>query len=266
MKLLIVEGNNEATRIKRQLFGIEPYFSLFTRLVKLIQPKALVSSVFPADGTNGLPTIEQLKQFDGVLWTGSSLSVLDKIPDVQRQLQFAEDIFYSGIPLYGSCWGLQIATKAAGGTIVKSKNGLELGTSEPIELTKQGKKSELFSGRNDSFQALCIHYDEVGKLPNNTKVLAKNTHSKVQAMTFTHKNSEFFGVQYHPEFTPDNMVKIVSFLKKKLIESGYFQNQLIATNFIEKLKNKSALPNEVVNYQLHYQEISNWVNSLVLKK
>jgi len=44
-----------------------------------------------------LPTISQLKIMMAVLWTGSSLSVLDlKIPDVQRaMLNFAMKFFKS---------------------------------------------------------------------------------------------------------------------------------------------------------------------------
>lgn len=262
MKLLIVEGNNQATRVERGNYGIKPYFDLFTRLVKKIKPEAQISCVFPADGTERLPTREQIKSFDGVLWTGSSLSVLDNIPDVTQQLNFAEQVFHSGVPFYGSCWGLQVATKVAGGTIVKGKNGLELGISKPIELTKEGKNSPLFSGRGKKFHALCIHYDEVGKLPDNSIILASNSHSKVQAMAFQYKKSNFFGVQYHPEFTPHNIAKISSFLEKKLIKSGYFPNQNYAQIFIKKLTNKKKLPDEIVNYQIHYQEIHNWINSL----
>lgn len=262
MKLLIVEGNNQATRVERGNYGIEPYFSLFSRLVKKIKPKAQLSCVFPADGTNGLPTREQLKNFDGVLWTGSSLSVLDKISDVTQQLSFAEQVFLSGVPFYGSCWGLQVATKVAGGTVVKGKNGLELGVSSPIELTEEGQNSPLFSGRKKSFQALCIHYDEIGKLPDNSIILAGNSHSKVQALTFQYKKSNFFGVQYHPEFTSENMALITSFLENKLIQNGYFLNQNLAKEFIDKLNTKNILPRDISNYQMHYQEITAWLNSL----
>ena len=91
-----------------------------------------------------LPSIEQLKHYDGVLWTGSSLSVLDDVPSVNQQLNFADTVFKSGIPFYGSCWGLQVATQVAGGTIEKSNNGLELGVSKSIQLTDAGKNSSFF--------------------------------------------------------------------------------------------------------------------------
>ncbi|MDX1760350.1 MAG: hypothetical protein R3306_12015, partial [Arenibacter algicola] len=73
MILLIVEGNNEQTRLQRGAFGIKPYHLTFQVMLKELVPKAQTDFAFPADGTGGLPTVAELKQYDGVLWTGSSL-------------------------------------------------------------------------------------------------------------------------------------------------------------------------------------------------
>ncbi len=263
MKLLIVEGNNRDTRNQRAAFGIRPYHLLFQEMLHFLVPKAKTEVAFPADGTRDLPSVEQLKRYDGILWTGSSLSVLEDIPSVTGQLEFAEAVFSSGTSFYGSCWGLQVAAVVAGGTVEKGNNGLEIGLSKPIALTRAGKASPFFIHRKNSYKALCIHYDEVAKFPENAVVLAYNEHSKVQAMVFEYKKSSFFGVQYHPEFKTSDMALIISFLSKKLIDTGFFTSIREVDEFSLELSKQSCLPQEITNYKLHTQEIMAWLNYIV---
>ena len=266
MKLLIVEGNNEQTRLQRGAFGIKPYHLMFREMLMGLVPKAQTDFAFPADGASELPTAAQLEKYDGVLWTGSSLSVLDDIPDVQQQLNFASEVFKSGVPFYGSCWGMQIATVVAGGKVALSKNGLEFGISEPIDLTPLGRKSPLTSHRQKTYSALCIHYDEVAKVPENAIILASNSHSKVQAMTFDFKKGSFFGVQYHPEFNPSDMALIGLFLSEKLVKSGAFKSLEEVKEFALSLKEQKGIPPEICDYQLHTQEIMAWLKLIAGKQ
>lgn len=262
MKLLIVEGNNEETRVQRGAYGIKPYHLLFKEMLQFLVPNAETESVFPADSTKDLQSISQLKDFDGILWTGSSLSVTDTIPAVTRQLDFADTIFQSGTALYGSCWGLQVATLTAGGEVGRSANGLEFGISRPIKLTQNGVESTFFDGRSSNYTALCIHYDEVLKLPQNAIILASNSHSPVQAMTFDYKKSSFFGVQYHPEFNSEQMALITSFLEEKLVESDSFASIEEVRAFAKRLSNQNKLPPEVLDYAIHTNEIRAWLNHI----
>ncbi|GGW28987.1 type 1 glutamine amidotransferase [Arenibacter certesii] len=262
MRLLIVEGNNENTRSQREAYGIMPYHLKFQEMLRGLVPKAQTDFAFPADVAIDLPTTSKLEQYDGVLWTGSSLSVLDNIPDVQRQLNFADDVFKSGIPFYGSCWGMQIATVVAGGKVVRSKNGLEFGVSKPIEVTPLGKISPFLSHRIAPYSALCVHYDEVDEVPHNALVLASNSHSKVQAMTFDFKKGSFFGVQYHPEFNTSEMALIASFLSQKLVGSKVFDSLEDVQEFCLLLREQNGIPFEISDYQLHTQEIMAWLKQL----
>lgn len=231
-------------------------------MLHFLVTNAKTESVFPADVTKDLPSISQLKEFDGILWTGSSLSVTDTIPAVTRQLDFAETIFQSGIPLYGSCWGLQVAIVAAGGEVGPCANGLEFGISRPIELTQRGVESPFFDGRSSNYTALCIHYDEVLKLPQNAIILASNSHSPVQAVAFDYKKSSFFGVQYHPEFNSEQMALITSFLEEKLVRSDSFASIEEVRVFAKRLSGQNNLPPEVLNYSVHTNEIRAWLNHI----
>ena len=262
MKLLVVEGNNKETRDIRESFGILPYHLLFKEMLQFLKPSAIVNSVFPADDQEELPTLNELQKYDGVLWTGSSLSVLDNIPSVNNQLNFGEEVFRSGVPFYGSCWGLQIATVVSGGEVGNSKNGLEFGVSESIQITQEGEKSDYFINRKNNFQALCIHFDEVIEIPENANILATNSHSKVQAMTIDYKKSQFFGVQYHPEFRPQDMSLIASFLAEPLIRKGAFSSLKEVAIISKNLLDQNKVPHEIADYRLHTQEIRSWLNSI----
>jgi len=263
LNLLIVEGNVEETRIEREKHGVIPFDLLFPEMLKILEPTTQTQVVFPADDDRSLPSVRQLKKYDGVMLTGSALSVLDDVPTVNRQLSFAEDVFRSGVPLYGSCWGMQVATVVGGGKVAKSPNGIEMGISKPIQLTEAGQRSPFFINRKDNFKALCIHFDEVVKLPDKAVVLAGNSHSNIQAMTFEYKRSQFFGVQYHPEFRTLDMAMITSFLSEKLIELKAFSSGEEVEELFKKLKDKIQLPREISDYLLHTQEIRSWLRSIV---
>jgi len=260
MKLLIVEGNTEQTRQERESFGIIPYHRIFQELLYYLEPTAIVDVVFPADDNKKLLPSNDLIKYDGLLWTGSSLSVLDDSPPVTQQFNFGEDVFKSGVPFYGSCWALQLATVVSGGKVAPSKNGLEFGIAEKIKITADGKESPYFTNRKNNYKALSIHFDEIIELPDNAVVLASNDHSKVQAMTINYKNSQFFGVQYHPEFRPQDMSLIASFLAEPLVRTGAFSSLREVETFSKNLLDQNGLPNEINDYGLHTQEIRSWLN------
>lgn len=235
-------------------------------MLRGLVPKVRTDFAFPADVASELPTAAQLEKYDGVLWTGSSLSVLDDLPDVHQQLNFAEEVFKSGVPFYGSCWGMQVATLVAGGKVALSKNGLEFGISKPIDLTPLGRQNPLTSHRKGMYSALCIHYDEVAKVPENALILAGNSHSKVQAMTFDYKKGSFFGVQYHPEFRTSNMAMIGLFLAEKLVKSGTFNSVEKVQEYSLSLREEKEIPIEIGDYQLHTQEIMAWLKWIAGKQ
>ncbi len=263
MRLLVVEGNRKETWKKREASGGVPYHKRFQTMLEILQPEAYVEITFPAGNDALLPTVSELRSFQGILWTGSSLHVNDPSPAVQRQLTFAEDVFKSGVPFYGSCWGLQVAVVVAGGQVAICRKGREIGITNPIELTDSGTKHVYFQGRKEKYNALCLHLDEIVKLPENSSVLARNDHSEVQALIIRYKDSEFFGVQYHPEFLVSDIVFITRQLSQSLIKDGIFDSEEMVTDFISDLEDQSNLPTEVSNYLLHIQEIKYWLDHAV---
>lgn len=266
MHLLVVEGNPKEIWEKREALGGVPYHKRFQNMLNILQPKAKVEIAFPADNDALLPSMKKLAVFDGVLWTGSSSYVSEPVPSVVRQLTFAEDVFRSGVPCYGSCWGLQIAVTVTGGKVANCANGREFGITGPIALTEAGKVHPCFQGRKSNFKALSVHSDEVVKLPDHATILAKNSHSAVQALAIKHRKTDFFGVQYHPEFTIEDMAFTTRYASDKLIKDGFFKSEENLEVFIADLKDKNNVPESVSDYGLHIQEVKYWLECVVRHK
>ena len=79
-----------------------------------------------ADGER-LPQGMSVGDFDGVVITGSPLNVYNDEPAVTRQIELAREVLGSGVPTWGSCWGLQLATVALGGVVRLNPRGREIG-------------------------------------------------------------------------------------------------------------------------------------------
>ena len=142
-----------------------------------------------------------LADFDGIVITGSPLSVYKARPEVTRQIELAREAFGMGVPMYGSCWGLQLMTAALGGVVRLNPEGREIGIARNIAPNEAGSEHFLFSGKAKAFDALCTHGDDVTSLPPDAVVLASNSVSEVQAVEIRRETSHFVGVQYHPEHT-----------------------------------------------------------------
>ena len=84
-------------------------------------------------------------------------------------------------PLFGSCWGLQVVTVAAGGTVRANPKGREIGIGRRIALTPAGREHPMYAGKASVFDAVTVHLDEVETLAPGTTVLAANAQSDVQA-------------------------------------------------------------------------------------
>src|SRR5499426_355252 len=143
-----------------------------------------------ADGER-LPGGATLSDFDGIVITGSPFSVYKTRPEVTRQIELARDGFERGVPMYGSCWGLQLMTAALGGVVRLNPRGREIGIARNIALNDAGCEHFLFSGKQKAFDAFCSHQDDVATLPPEAVALAFNGVSDVQAVDISRGSSHF---------------------------------------------------------------------------
>jgi GMP synthase (glutamine-hydrolysing) len=199
--ILIAEGTPAAWQVERADFGIPSNVSLFVAALHLHRPDIRCAALNIADG-EPFPLGTAVADFDGVMFPGSPLHIYDRTPAVTRQIDFARAAFAAGVPVWGSCWGLQLATVALGGAVRRNPRGRELAIARAITITEAGRTHPLLASRPLVFDALCSHLDEVETLPPNAEVLAANELSSIQAMAArTSRGGSFFGTQYHPEHT-----------------------------------------------------------------
>ncbi|MGN5374035.1 glutamine amidotransferase-related protein [Sphingomonas hankookensis] len=87
----------------------------YAATLEQMQPGVETTILSPADEGVEPLSVEALERFDAVFLTGSPMHVYDDGGPVRRQLAFMTQVFAAGVPSFGSCAGLQIATAAAGG-------------------------------------------------------------------------------------------------------------------------------------------------------
>ena len=71
-------------------------------------------------GLREAPSVDVAAAYDGSIWTGSSLSAADDSDDIQRMLDWMSACIESGKPIFGICFGLQIAAKVGEFTAIEA--------------------------------------------------------------------------------------------------------------------------------------------------
>ena len=196
----------------------------YSNLLRELLPGAIVDTCHPGDPAATLPDGESLAGYDGIAITGSSLHVYNGGAEVMRQIDLVRAALSTGTPLFGSCWGLQVITAAAGGSVRKNPKGREIGFGRGIRLTEAGRKHPMYVGKLDVFNAPTVHLDEVEALPAGATVLATNAVSAVQSVEIRTNGSVAWGVQYHPEYPLREIAAIVRRIGTRLIEEGFFKD------------------------------------------
>lgn len=236
MRLLVVEGNIRAARERhRATYGLTPSES-YAAVLKSLAPDAVCDIALPADEGTNLPDAAGLESYDGVVITGSGLNIWKAEPESMRQVELAREVYKSGTPFFGSCWGLQVATVAAGGSVRANPRGREVGIARDITLTGAGRDHPLYTGKAPVFASPCVHGDEVEALPEGAVVLASNAASDVQAVDISHDGGRFWGIQYHPEFSLNELTVIMRRYKPTLLSEGFFRDDESVDRWIADLE------------------------------
>ncbi len=191
-------------------------------MLNKIAPDATVEICFPSDPDPMM--LAPLDSYDGVAITGSSLNIHRREPESLRQIEFVRAVFAAGLPIFGSCWGLQLATVAAGGEVAANPRGREVAFARKITLTETGRNHPMHRGRAIAFDAPAIHADEVATLAPNTTVTATNAMSQVQAAEIRAGDSIVWAVQYHPEYSLEEIAATVRRYGHILVDEGFFES------------------------------------------
>ena len=210
---------------------------------------------------------------------GSPLHIYDPDPSVTRQIDFARAAFAAGVPVWGSCWGLQLAVVALGGSVRRNPRGRELPIARAITVTEAGRAHPLLASRPAVFDALCSHLDEIETLPPDSQVLAVNEVSAIQAIaTKTPWRGSFHGTQYHPEHTLAVSAALIEMRAAELVDEGLATEvseiSAIAADYhalhAEPTRRdliwRYGVASEIMDPVRRTTEISNWLRTVVVSR
>jgi GMP synthase (glutamine-hydrolysing) len=229
-----------------------------------------------ADGER-LPQGLGIVDFDGVWISGSPFNAyrLDQ-RSVQAQIDLVREIWEKGVPALGSCWGLQLMTVALGGTVHLNPRGREVGVARRINQTSEGRAYVMHHDKAPTFEALCVHEDEVAALPPFGTVLASNDVSRVQAAVMTDGDRCFWGVQYHPEFDLATIAAIIATRMEIHLREGLASSEedvaaivadyrALATDPLRRdLASKHGVGADILDPGQRTLEFRNWLETQVL--
>ena len=275
-RLLVIEGNTAEGRALYSAAGGAPPSESYAKLLRELLPDAIVDICYPADGGANLPDRMGLEGYDGIAITGSSLNIYNGGPEIARQIELVRTAFESRTPIFGSCWGLQVLTTAAGGSVRKNPKGREIGFGRRIGLTAAGRGHPMYDRKAEVFDAITVHLDEVETLAPGMQVLAANEVSQVQAAEIRVDGTTAWGVQYHPEYSLHDMASTVRRYGKRMVDDGFFssENELLSyAHDLEMLhsdpRNKAlawrhGIDGAVLEKPVRVKEIGNWIEHQVV--
>jgi GMP synthase (glutamine-hydrolysing) len=277
LKFLLAEGNTRERNAAAIEAGGRTGTECFREILDAVAPGSVIDIVNPADIDAAMPSGAGIADYHGFMMSGSALNIPggEDDPRVTRQVDLAKAVFAAGVPFWGSCWGLQVAVAAAGGTVSASPLGCEMAVARKVQLNDAGRANPLYAGKAAVFDAPAVHVDEVTALPPGATLLASNGFSKVQGATFTHGAGTFWGTQYHPEFDLADMSVLVHRYTERLVNQGFFATPEEAEAHAERLQALHDAParkdlawllgidGDILDSAVRWREIANWVEFAV---
>ncbi len=276
LRFLIVDGYVEASRKELAAGGASSAGELYSRMLRRYAPGAHCDIIYPSDPGTALPDGAGLADYDGIAWTGCSLTVYDDSPQVRDQIDFCRAGFEAKVPSFGSCWAAQIAVVAAGGHVRANPRGREMGLARKISLSQEGRAHPMYEGKPTTFDAFISHVDEITHLPTGATMLASNAFTHIQAVSVIYRGGVFWSPQYHPEYDLHEMARLTWCRLDILTRLGFFQNRQDGEAYVELLETlhrdpsrydiawKLGIDDDVMNSDIRQLEVKNWIERLVI--
>ena len=165
---------------------------------------------------------EQLADYSAFIVAGGGASVHDT--DAPK---YNAEIFSSGKPILGICYGLQLIVKELGGKVEK----LDTREDGPIEITVDKKDSDLFEGTPTKQIVLMTHGDTVTELPEGFELEAT---SDGLTAAIANPAKKMYGVQFHPETD-------LTVHGSQLVSNFLFKIAGLEANYTLECRHQSAL-------------------------
>lgn len=152
--------------------------------------------------------VPDLEDFCAVIISGSPYNLMSA-PEAKPPAQVkteevlarvCDEILEKDFPTLGLCYGLQMLTLRAGGSLTRDYP--ERISAPYIELTDEGKSDPLLEEMPAIFQAYSGHGESVGQVPEGARILASSDLVPVQMMRI---GQHVYGTQFHPEVSREGI-------------------------------------------------------------
>lgn len=150
-----------------------------------------------------------------VIISGSTSGIYEDEEWIDALVDKTREYIENDVPVLGLCFGHQVIAKAMGAEVVQMDN-YEIGY-RPVEFNR----SEIFQGLDSVEYPFNTHQDKVIDLPDELEPIAE---TEVSNQGIKHREKPVYGVQFHPELTPDVAEKAIrtkdmdNEKKKRLLE------------------------------------------------
>lgn len=236
-KLLVLDAYPTEGRARLRDVGGTEAGKLYRALLKRLAPGAQIEIAYPADSEAPLPRGRRLGDYDGIVWTGSSLTIHDhEDARVRHQIELGRAIYREGVPSFGSCWAVQLSVVAAGGRCDLNPRGRELGIARAVRLEAEGRAHPMYAGKPERFDAFACHADHVVELPPGAQLLATNEWSRVQAVGVEQGAGVCWAVQYHPEYDLHEVASLCRLRRDDWVAQGTYESLAEADRVIAEME------------------------------
>lgn len=148
-------------------------------------------------------TLPDSPKVDGIVLTGSPLSVRDEATWMQEVGAWTLEQVRTKTPVLAVCFGHQLLGECLGGRVEENPAGPEWGA---IEVRVQ-VDDPLFEGLPDTLCVQASHRDALVEFPQGVRCLASNDNSPLQAFAY---GEWLRAVQFHPEARADVIADLLA--------------------------------------------------------
>lgn len=157
----------------------------------------------------------------GVVITGAGAMVTETHPWIETSIQWLQRLEETSRPVMGICFGHQLLAKAFGGQVDFNPLGPEVGTVR-VAPTPEAANDALLAA-TEEFHQHASHRQSVLRLPPAATCLARTKRDPHHAFRI---GDRIWGVQFHPEFSPETMTNYLDHHSPHLVRDGQDVNRL----------------------------------------
>lgn len=179
----------------------------------------------------------RLDDFDALFVLGGPMNVdeEDRYPWLKAEKALLGEAIAAGRPLVGICLGAQLLSLVLEGAV--TRNACKERGCFPVDLTRDGRQSFLFTDFPDRFPAFHWHSDRFS-IPPGAVHVAGTEACPEQAFVY---RDRVIGLQFHLESTEDSILSLIEHGREATTCSPHIQDPISMEEFVRNLPVSQSL-------------------------